>query len=67
MCPEKIRKLVRRDRMPSDAEIASQCGGLEPFIECSPKAGSQILRLAIYRLTAVSEVFFHKVRAIADI
>ena len=51
----------------SDAEIAFQTGGIEPFINSTLKAGTQVLRFAINRLATVSEMFLHKVRAVANI
>ena len=49
----------------SDAEIASQCGRIEPLIDCAFETGPQVLGFAVDRLAAVTKMFFHKVRAVA--
>ena len=50
---------------PSDAEIASQGGRLEPFIDRTFETGPQVLGFAIDRLASVAKMFFHKVWAVA--
>ena len=43
----------------SDAEIASQSGRIEPFIDRAFETGPQVLGLAVDRLATVAEMFFH--------